>query len=280
MNVKELKGKSELVQALMREFFAGSDWIAAFFESAHHGIEHAMDIRERALRFIEKLTDDERRALEQEGCVLDAEHSIDAATACVEIAALFHDCGRMNDQGEFRAEDQGQHHELGARRVRVFCQALGFSQAAEDMIANAVLTHDFQSGRLTPTLCPAQTMIGKIVASADQIGWFHPDSVHRTLKYNLDLGRPFLDQTVGIATRLAWQPNTRDIDAITVMLHQLYGPRGENRFGVQVAREIIADMREALRDNILTMAESFEVRDETQDLIEAFAKHIKEDAQT
>jgi hypothetical protein len=119
-------------------------------------------------------------------------------------------------------------------------------------------------------LRPPKTIIGKIIQASDQMGWFHPDSVTRTIEYNKQvLGNPFFDSSVTLQERLAWTSGSTSKDALTVMLNQLFGPTTDQRFGIEYARKKVESYRFQLEKNIVGCANSREEAQQVQDIINA-----------
>lgn len=262
-----LSGTEEQLQDVLRRCFSTSLWLEGFMESDHHGFEHGNKVREAAFKLLEELNNFENKDLVKEGVQIDPRCPKEGAKRALAIAALFHDCGRINAEGRFVKEEQGNHHLVGAERAVEFCSRLGL-QREIPFVRDAVESHDFQSRAITPTMTPPKTIIGKIVQATDQMGWFHPGSLKRTLSYNADL--PFFDQEISLEERRNWKPNGITRDVMCVLMAQLFGPRGEERFGVQAAREKVALYVEKLEREILKAAEERNVREPVETLIRSW----------
>jgi HD superfamily phosphodiesterase len=268
--LKQIETENKIKDAI-KETFANEPWVDAFLADRHHGFKHGNQVRIACIRMEEKLNSAEKAELLKEGKKICDNNFYQFALDALEIAALFHDCGRFNDHGQIVAEEQKDHHRLSANRAIKFCESKCL-QCLIPFVEEAILCHDFQSRELTPDLNPPQTIIGKIVQAADQMCWFHPDSVHRTLEYNKTLGIPFYNANISLQERLEWKPNITSKDALTVMLHQIIGPTGTDRFGIEYARQKVENYRTALEENILACAENFDCRAETEALIAEFKK--------
>jgi HD superfamily phosphodiesterase len=243
---------------LLDKTFGDQKWYVAFLNDTHHGFAHGEQVRSACLNLLENLTEEERENLDE---------NFESSVLAIEIAALLHDSGRINDNGLNLPEEQKLHHELSAKRAREFCienNLLDIFPLVED----AIISHDFQSKEITPHLTPPKTMVGKIVQSADQVGWFHPDSVYRTLDFNKAMKVPFFNPNVDLESRINWRPGEVAPDALTVMIGQLFGPTGENRFGIKAAREQIEIYKVGLKKNILKVAEENGVKEEVMGLIQ------------
>ncbi len=259
----------EKIQNLIQDVFKSEKWADVFFQDMHHGFKHGDQVRLSCFKLAEKLNSDEKDQLMQEGIAVSENNPYESVLVAIEIAAIFHDCGRFNGAGKVVAEEQKYHHILSAKRAKIFCESVGLSDVAL-YVSDAILCHDFQSKKFTPELNAPETMVGKIVQSSDQMGWFHPDSIQRTLDYNTALGVPFYDATIGLQERLDWRPGVKSGDALTVMLNQLYGPMTSDRFGVEFARKKIETYKIQLEENILKFSDDFHVREEATSLIEKF----------
>lgn len=251
----------------------GSKWVEAYLCDAHHGFTHGNQVRLGCLKLIEKLTNEEKEALIEEGKQIDNEKDFKSVIASVEIAALFHDCGRFNEDGEVILKEQGNHHIVGANRAKKFCLDQGFNKALP-YIEDAILSHDYKDECFSPTMEAPKTMVGKIVQASDQMGWFHPESIYRTLKFASVLGRPFYSRELDIKRRLSWVPEVvvEDYDTITVFLHQLFGPCGVSRFGIKAAREKVETYKKDLKKNIIKEAKDQGVECQVRELIDEFSR--------
>lgn len=259
---------------LLKKTFKNDTWLKVFLADSHHGFIHGNQVRLAGLKLIENLSPNEKRKLLAEGkkiCRLD---SYKYAIVAMEIAAIFHDCGRFNNNGQVIAGEQKYHHILSAKRAKIFCNNNGLSILIPN-VEQAILGHDFQSRRLTPDLNSPKNIIGKIVQSSDQLGWFHPDSIYRTLDFSKALGVPFYDPLVTIKERLAWVPMAKTGDAFTVMLSQLFGPMGKNRFGIEYARQKVEKYKKGLEQNILKIAQERGLKKEINLMIKQFKNKFK-----
>ncbi|MFH1089390.1 MAG: HD domain-containing protein [Candidatus Uhrbacteria bacterium] len=276
MSKKDFKANFHILtfRTRLKKCFGEALWLRVFLADPHHGILHGNRVRKGCLKLMQKMEVAELSKLKKEGQKIDSKNPLASAIEAVEIAALFHDCGRFNDAGEVKFEEQGKHHELSAARTKVFCQHFGFLKALP-FVEEAVLCHDFNSQKTTPHLKPPKSMIGKLVQASDQIGWFHPGSVQRTLAYNINLKIPFFDPTFDLTTRLNWKIHVQSLDAITVLMHQLFGSCKADRFGVKAAREKIETYKEQLEKKILQAAHKHGVKKEIQELIEDFRRQEK-----
>jgi len=264
-----IENRGDQFKNLLKETFEENAWLKVFLEDNHHGYIHGDQVRVAGLKLVANLNSDEKEKLLQEGMGISKINSDKYATAAIEIAAIFHDCGRFNEAGEVISEEQNYHHILSAKRAAVFCREIGLGIIVPD-VEEAILCHDFQSHELTPDLNSPQTIIGKIVQSADQMGWFHPDSVNRTLAYNKALGAPFYNSEVTLNERLSWKPGNKSRDALTVMLKQLFGPTNAERFGIEFARNKVEMYKIDLENNILKIADEYNLKTEVEILIEKF----------
>ncbi|MFH1276061.1 MAG: HD domain-containing protein [Candidatus Woesearchaeota archaeon] len=260
-----------LIQEALRNCFSSEVWLPTFFDSSHHGFMHANQVREACIKLIGDLTESERENFLKEGEVINQDNPLESAIAVTQIAAIFHDSGRFNSDGAVLPENQNNHHTVGAERGKYFCEKLGFNSSI-GYVEDAVLSHDYQSDHLTPDFSPPKTIIGKIVQSADQMGWFHPQSLKRTMEYNREIGIPFYNASTLLQDRLSWTPNKTSRDSLTVMLSQLFGPRGPTRFGIESARRKINSYLLPLKENILKIAEEHQVFDEVKNIISQYEK--------
>ncbi len=257
--------------ALLKKSFNNAIWLQVFLTDSHHGFKHGNQVREAALKLIANLNTAEREQLAQEGKNIYLINSEKFATLAFELAAVFHDCGRFNEEGKVIAAEQNYHHILSAQRAAKFCEAQGLDILIP-YVEEAILCHDFQSVELTPALKSPQSIIGKLVQSSDQMGWFHPDSVNRTLAFNKALGAPFYDPSVTLDKRLAWTPGVKSKDSLTVMLSQLFGPTGPQRFGIESARNKVETYKIDLENSIINMAAEHNFKNEVEKIIAAFKK--------
>ena len=246
------QGENEFKNILL-ECFNNEAWLQVFLKDDHHGFIHGNQVRLSCLKLINNLTDLERNELLKE-----AENVADSdrekyVKLIIEIAAIFHDSGRFNEEGVVMAEEQKLHHILSAKRAEIFCIYLGLDNLIP-FIEEAILCHDFQSAKLTPDLKSPKNMSGKIVQAADQMGWFHPDSLERTLNFNKTLGLPFYNKNVNFNERIIWRPGNICYDAFTVMLCQLFGPTGKDRFGTEYAKLKVETYKKDLEVGSLKIA--------------------------
>ncbi len=258
---------------LLTKTFENEAWLNAFLNDNHHGFLHGNQVRLSALKLIDNLNPVEKARLLQEGQEISEANPEQYAKLAVEISAIFHDSGRFNKDGAVLASEQADHQILSAQRAEMFCVDNKLADI-NTSISEAILCHDFQSKELTPDLQAPQTIIGQIVQSADQMGWFHPDSINRTLSYNEALGVPFYNPKINLADRLKWKPGTSSGDALTVMLSQLFGPTGEDRFGIEYAQQKVEKYKIGLKKNILKIADKYNVQNEVQVLIDDFENNI------
>ncbi|MFH1071961.1 MAG: HD domain-containing protein [Nanoarchaeota archaeon] len=256
---------------MIRLCFSGEKWVEPFMVDTHHGFAHANEVRRQSLALIGKLTRAEAAALLREGKQIGKESPLQCATAAIEIAAMLHDCGRFNAEGKILVPEQKNHHTRSAKRADFFCIQRGFPEVIP-LVRDAILSHDFQSRRFTPDFAPPKKMIGKIVQSADQMCWFHPDSVFRTIEYNKLLHTPFFDPSISMKIRKRYIPSNHGPDAVTVMLCQLFGPCGKGRFGIHAAQKQVRQYKASLKRNILKVAQSRRVRKEVKTLLSEFEK--------
>ncbi|MFA6514551.1 MAG: hypothetical protein WCT50_04680 [Patescibacteria group bacterium] len=260
---------------LLKRIFRGENWLKIFLDDSHHGFTHGNQVRLSCLKLIENLTLKEKKKLQEEGKKICAVNSHQYAIVAIEIAAIFHDCGRFNETGQVIAEEQKYHHILSAKRAEIFCANVGLNIIIPN-VKEAILCHDFQNKRLTPELTSPKSIIGKIVQSSDQMGWFHPNSIARTLAFNKALGSPFYNPQIPLKERLIWAPGVKEArDSLTVMLGQLFGPTKIERFGIEFARKKIEIYKVGLENNIIKMAEEYKVKKEVEILIENFRKRKK-----
>lgn len=251
---------------ILSKCFNNEDWLKAFLKDNHHGFVHGNQVRLSCLKLINNLTDTEKKELLKESEHIDRADSEKYAKLIVEIAAIFHDSGRFNERGGVVAEEQRFHHVLSANRAKIFCVSLGLDKLIP-FVEDAILCHDFQSAELTPDLKPPKNISGKIVQASDQMGWFHPDSVNRTLDYNNAVGAPFYNQNTTFKERMAWSPKSIAKDAFTVMLCQLFGPTGTDRFGIEYARLKVETYKKDLENSILKMAKEYDLEEEVKQQI-------------
>ena len=259
----------------LKKTFGPDLWLKVFLNDSHHGFTHGNQVRLSSLKLIENLNSSEKKLFLQEGRAISLMNSNQLATAAVEIAAIFHDCGRFNNEGKVIAVEQKYHHILSAKRAKFFCENNNF-KIIIPYVEEAILCHDFQSRKLTPSMNPPKTIIGKIIQSADQLGWFHPDSLYRTLEFNKAIGNKFFDSSISLRYRLLWVPMTKSGDALTVMLSQLFGPTEEDRFGIKYARDKVQKYKTDLKNNILKIAQDNGVRNEVKLIINDFKINMKE----
>jgi HD superfamily phosphodiesterase len=263
------KTGAEQLASAMRNVFCKTLWLEPFLNSKHHGIEHGDMVRLGALKLIEQLTPEERAALIKEGEEIDSENPLASASAIAEIASFLHDCGRYDDNGDFLVEKQINHPFISAERAATFCMAFGFSNALKFM-EDAVKSHDFHSKTHTPYYTAPKTMIGRLVQSSDQMGWFHPGAIKRTIAFSRDCERQFFDRKIPIQERTKFNsPLSYDnCDVVTVLLVQLYGYCGEERLGIAAARKKVEKYKKELREEIIQLAQEKGVGEEVREIIE------------
>ncbi len=258
---------------LLKNVFDDKKWLESFFRETHHGLEHGNQVKTACLKFIEKLNDSEKQELVLAGEKIDPLRAWESALTATAVAAVFHDSGRINNDGLILGPDQIRHHIVSAERAETFCSVHDL-QHLTPFVSDAVLSHDFQNPNLTPHLHPPQTIIGKIVQSADQVGWFHPGSVYRTMNFCKSMGVPMYDPTLSLQERFDWVPaNTEREDALTVVLNQLFGPTDEQRFGIECARQKIETYKVDMEQSILKAFGDIDCGNEAADLIEQFRQH-------
>lgn len=251
---------------ILSKCFNDANWLKAFLKDSHHGFLHGNQVRLSCLKLMNNLTDIEKKELFKEVEYIDKENPEKYAKLIVEIAAIFHDSGRFNEHGAVIAEEQKFHHILSAERAKILCVSLGLDNIIS-FVEDAILCHDFQSTELTPDLKPPKNISGKIVQAADQMGWFHPESIKRTLAYNKALGLPFYNKSATFEERITWQPRFIPKDAFTVMLHQLFGPTGTDRFGIEYASQKVETYKKGLENNILKMAQEHDLEKDVKQQI-------------
>lgn len=260
------------LQNLILEIFHNEIWASIFIDDSHHGFIHGNQVRLASFKLIKKLNIQEQEQLINEWKEICQTNFYEASLVAIEISSIFHDCGRFNNDGKIIAEEQKHHNILSAKRAKLFCKNIGLTNSISH-IEEAIICHDFQSQKITPHLTPPSTIIGKIIQSSDQMGWFHPDSIYRTLKYNKTLWVPFFENKFTLKERLSWQPWTTK-DALTVMLHQLYGSTETDRFGIEFARKKVENYKIELEKNILKIANEFNLKNEVIFLIKEFRKNL------
>lgn len=261
------------LESLIKETFGDKPWVKVFLSDSHHGLKHGDQVRAAACKLLNKLNQAEKAILNQEMQKISTEDPLDCARLIISIAGVFHDCGRFNEQGEALASEQGNHHIVSATRARIF----NLKQNLENYnpaVEEAILCHDFQSKRLTPELKPPVSMVGKIVQSADQLGWFHPDSINRTLAFNKSFGRPFFNPEVSMQERINWTPDIVARDALTVLLNQIFGPTGQDRFGIECARKKVKKYEQELKAGVLNIAKDSGVEEQVKVLIKQFGESL------
>jgi HD superfamily phosphodiesterase len=260
------------IRRAISEVFAEAKWVEAFLNEDHHGVKHGDQVRIGCNKLIGKFTDPEKEEFIEEGKAINKEHPFESAQAVTQLAAVFHDCGRFNDKGEVIGEEQKFHNVLSSKRAVQFCERI-HEENAIPFIADATISHDYQNKKLTSHLDAPKTIIGKVVQASDQLGWFHPGSVHRTIEYSKAIGVEFLNKDLDIQKRIDWTPcvhDANDEDAITVLLHQLFGPTDAERFGIAAAQETIQKNKKLLKENILKESRARGCEKEVLELIELF----------
>lgn len=262
------------IKDLIQSNFQNEHWAEVFVNDSHHGFVHGNQVRLSCLKLIETLTDREKKEFQKEWKEISNKNPYESAIVASEIAAVFHDCGRFNGEWLVIADEQKYHHILSANRAKIFCEKMGL-EALFPFVEEAILCHDFQSKELTPDLNNPKTIIGKLVQSSDQMWWFHPDSIYRTLEYNKALGKPLFDPTSDFQERINWKPWTSAKDAVTVMLKQLFGPTWLDRFWIEYARTKIESYKIWLEENILKLAEQNRIYIEIKELIVEFKSQLE-----
>ena len=258
------------LREVIRDVFLNGVWVNAFLEEETHGYIHGDRVRNGSLKLLENLTDDERARLIREASNFDGQDPLRSASAVVEICSLLHDCGRFDDKGNQTEDSNKIHHITGAERAIHFCAALNLDQILP-YVEDTILCHDFQSPDDTPSLDAPSYMIGRIVQASDQMGWMHPGSVDRTVKYSVVVDRPIFDPSVPLNDRIGWQPFVDDaLDALTVLLKQLYGNTGPDRFGVEAAKIKVDGYRSQMRAGIQALADREGFRSELDELMQVY----------
>lgn len=259
------------VNNLIKDTFKKEKWLRVFLNDNHHGYLHGNQVRMSCLKLEENLNPREKEKLLKEGEKINKKDPHKYAVIAIEIAAIFHDCGRFNEEGMVVFEEQKNHYVLSANRAEKFCNYLGLNMLAKS-VKEAIFCHDYQSKKITPHLNTPKTITGKIVQSADQMGWFHPESVYRTLAFNKALGLPFYDPNTTLEERLMWRTGNKNNDSVTVMLNQLFGPISNERFGIEYARKKVENYKIDLEKNIIKIAQKDKLKNEIKTLIKKFSE--------
>ena len=260
----------QFLREVVRDVFPGDVWVDAFLGEETLGFLHGYRVWLGSQKLLDKLTEEERERLILEARAFDGVDPLKSAGAVVEICSLLHDCGRFDDRGNQTEESNKIHHVIGADRAIAFCKNLGL-YGIQGYVDDTIQCHDFQSPRDTPSLSPPSYMIGSVVQASDQMGWMHPGSVERTVQYSLVVDRPIFDPSVDIEDRIGWQPFVGDaLDAITVLLKQLYGNTGPDRFGVEAARKKVESYRPQIRAGIVALAEREGFRPELDEIMQVY----------
>jgi hypothetical protein len=224
------------------------------------------------LELIDHLTPLERKRLIREGRTINQEDPLTAVKIAIGVAAIFHDAGRYGNNGKM-AKNQMYHYLLSAKRAKRFCLKIGCSELLP-LVTDAVIGHDYQSKKVTPYLQPPKSMVGKMVQGVDQIRWFHPDCVYRTIDFNNSIGVPFFDSKVTMKQRLDWQPGIHS-DAVAVLMNQLFGPTGRDRFAIAALRQRLFENREKLEAEILKVSRKLNLESEVEKIIVEYQQLIK-----
>jgi HD superfamily phosphodiesterase len=261
------------IRKALFDCFSHQNWVEVFLDDTHHGYEHGYQVRINAIKIVYALSESERSQFEQEGKSISTDSPNESAMIVTEICAVMHDCGRFDDDGQLVAEKQHLHHIIGAKRAERLFSTYGIHSAIP-YSSDAIISHDYQSAELTPQLTPPKTMIGKIVQSADQLGWFHPGSVQRTMDYGKAFGRKFYDPKLSLEDRMAWKSPAHSPDAVTVLLAQYFGHTGEERFAIAAARKKAEESLHELRINIIKLAEEQGCKEELRGLIAEYERRI------
>ncbi|MBT7903085.1 hypothetical protein HN587_04410 [Candidatus Woesearchaeota archaeon] len=262
---------SVLEQAL-KECFESVPWVGAFFQSEHHGFKHGIVVKDRSVDLIKNLSESEREEFVGDGLSINPAQPLIAATVATKLAALFHDSGRFNEFGLVVPSEQNNHQVISSIRAKQF--ATYFNLAEYDpLMTSAILSHDYQSPTLTPHLNPPSSLVGKIVQASDQMGWFHPNSVYRTLAYNQEIGVPFYVGDTSLQDRLKWIPSGSSPDVVTVLLFQLFSPKTSERFGIVAAQKKVLSYSAKLKENIVGLATDFGCGKKVLDLIKIYEKY-------
>jgi hypothetical protein len=259
---------------LIMSVFEDTPWTKAFFSDSHHGYIHWNQVKEASLKLVEKLTNKEEEKLVKEGKYICKINPYEWSLVAITIASIFHDSGRINNRWEITQKEQKIHHILSAKRAKQFCKKNELVSVIH-YVEDAILWHDFQSKKLTPFLTPPKTIIWKIVQSSDQLWWFHPDSLDRTLEYNKSLWIPFCDLEIPFNKRLKWKPLTKSKDALTVMLNQLFWPTWKDRFAIKSARQKVETYKIELEAKIIELGKLHNLEEEVSILIEEYKKYYK-----
>ena len=260
---------SNFIRDLLKTHFSGNVWFEGYLETDHHGFAHGYDTAQIATRF--DLTGRERDQLRREGMEINDEYPFLSAMGVVVLSSVLHDCGRFDDKGKCPPEQNPVHPEVGADRAELFCQQIGLEDEIYH-IRHAIERHDYQSESTTPNFQSPETMIGKMVQAADQSLWFNPDvAIERTNGYSSGIGKPFFDPALTIEQRLNWQSSdSSSVDSMTVLLRQIFGSRGRQRFGIIDARRLVDRNQPRLIGKIIEEAREREIEIEVRDLIKEY----------
>ncbi len=260
------------IAKLIRTSFHGEGWVPVFLNDTHHGLTHGNQVRMGSLKLINKLLPDEKRKLLTEGKIISQKNYFKNAVALVEIISTLHDCGRFNYNGVIIESEQIKHQNRSADRINKLFKTHAI-KLCKKLINDATLSHDFQNRIQTPHLKPPKTIVGKIVQSSDQLGWFHPRSIYRTLDYTKLLGIPFYNPKTRLLQRLRWSQGKRSPDTLTVLMAQLFGTANKKRFGIEAARKKVRIYTKSLKSNIVELAKNHGAEKETKKIIEEVEKY-------
>lgn len=257
------------LKEIIYSVFKDSLWVNPFLNDSHHGFNHWIQVKDWCLKLVERLNIEEKQKLLYEWKSISLLEPLIWAILSIKIASIFHDSWRFNDNWEIVAEEQKTHHILSFNRAKFFCVNSGIDGIIP-YIEDAIINHDFQSEKLTPHLNSPKSIIWKIVQASDQMWWFHPDSIIRTINYNKSLWIPFYDLNINLEERLNWKPQGKSKDALTVILNQLFWPIWIDRFGIEAAREKIAKYKIELEAKIFEKAKENNLEKEVKVLIDEF----------
>ena len=269
--IKFYNCEESFIKEKIKNVFPNKKWIESFLSSSHHGFNHANKVRKRSLDIVQNLNKKEKNKLKKEGKTLSKNNYLKNAVSVIEIASIFHDCGRFNKNGNITKKNQEKHHTTGTKRAIEFLQKTN-NKKANVFAKDAIMHHDFQSEKLTPKIGPPKTMIGKVLQASDQIGWFTPDSLKRTIEYNESLNNPFFDQSISFKERLNYSPNKKAPDTFTAILGQLMGPCNKERFQINYALKRAKYYRKKLKQNIINLANEKKLGKQAKSMIKEIEK--------
>jgi len=256
----------------LKTVFHNTAWVGAFLADKGHGFHHGMDVVKICQELIDKLDVNEKELFIAEGREVCPENPFQGATVVVKISAVLHDCGYFDDNGNINPKKMGNHPNIGAVRALEFCNKLSFGENVEKYVHDAVLGRDFKGKEITPHYKQPTTMVGKIVQSADQSLWFHPDGLRRAIDYNQTVGNLIFDHNLSVEERFNWKTDVSSPDAFTVMLHMLFGPKSTDRFGIKAARDVVDGYTITLSSEINKVAEKHGFSEEAKKIMIEFSK--------